>query len=72
MELTYDYSATPPELDAPQSQGPIKAAIERFDMLLGAVVERLKRAVNAEREDASAFTASASIHFGAGAVAVQG
>lgn len=44
----------------PQSHEPSEAAIEHFDVLLGAVTERLKLAVDAARDDASAQAAAAA------------
>ena len=44
----------------PQSHEPSEAAIEHFDVLLGAVTERLKLAVDAARDDASAQAATAA------------
>ena len=56
----FNCSAPSPEFAVLPLQVPTAAAIEHFDVLLGAVVERLKRAVDAAREDATAFTTSST------------
>ena len=56
-----DYTAgLVPASDPPQSHGPTDAAIEHFDVLLGAVTERLELAVAAASDDPRALAAAAS------------
>ena len=60
VKPTLNYSDAVPEINLPQPGAPTEAAIEHFDVLLGAVVERLKRAVDAANEMAPALSVSAT------------
>ena len=60
LKPTLNYNKVAPEIDLSQSKVPSEAAIEHADVLLGAVTARLKRAVDAARDEAEARAASAT------------
>ena len=60
VKPTLNYSDAVPEINLSQPQVPTEAAIEHFDVLLGAVVERLMRAVDAANEMGPALSVSAT------------